>query len=148
MSRWRQSRHRRAVWAVLAMAPQALNVNPASIRPAIERAARKRRMGDRGYQKQTEKRRILIRLSSSYRSPGGIGYLPEMIGEGSVLRRTWMKAIGGQPVIATTRLAADLRDVGILETCRVGFCPSDRIECVDSRAQVTGRSEGRRTWQW
>ena len=116
------------------MAPQSLNVSPASARPAIERASSKRRMGDRGYQKQSDERRILIRLSSSDRSPGGTGYLPQVIGEGSVLRRTWMKAVGGQPVMATTRLAADLRDVGILETCQVGFCPSDRIDGVDSRA--------------
>src|SRR2546428_10978456 len=116
------------------MAPQALNVNPTSIKLAIERAASKRRMEDRGYQKQTEKRRILIRLSSSYRSPGGTGHLPEVIGEGSMLRRTWMKAIGGQPVIATTGFAADLGDVGKPETRRRSFCPSNRIECVDSRA--------------
>src|SRR5207244_12959925 len=110
------------------MAPQALNINPASIRPAIERAAGKRRMGDRGYQKQTKKRRILIRLSSSYRRPGGTDHFPQVIGEGSVLDRTWVKAIGGQPVTATTRLAADLRDAGILQTCRVRFCPRARLQ--------------------
>jgi len=57
-----------------------------------------------------------------------------VIGEGSVLRRTWMKAIGSQPVTATTRLPADLRDVGIPETRRCRLRPSNRSEGVDPGA--------------
>src|SRR5256885_12817672 len=98
---------------VFAMEPQALNVSPASARPAIERAASKGRMGDRGYQKQSEKGRILIRLSSAYRGPGGTGCLPQVRGEGSVLRWPWMKPICGPPATGPPGFAHEPGDVAI-----------------------------------
>jgi hypothetical protein len=116
------------------MEPQALNVSPASARPAIERAASKRRMGDRGYQKPPEKRWILIRLLSADRRPSVTGYLPQVIGEGSMLGRARVEAVAGQPIVARTGFTADLSDVDIRETRSCGFCPSNRIEGVDSRA--------------
>src|SRR2546423_13243027 len=125
---------------VFAMEPQALNVSPASARPAIERAASKGRMGDRGYQKQSEKGRILIRLSSADRGPGGTGCLPQGRGEGSMLRWPWMKPIGGQPVIAPAGFTADLGDVAITGNPRWRFCPSNRIGCVELPGQVNGRA--------
>src|SRR2546423_14424449 len=102
------------------MEPQALNVSPASARPAIERAASKRRMGDRGYQKPSEKRRILIRLSSADRSPGGTGCLPQGIGEGSMLGRAWVQSVAGPPVIARTGFTADFGEGRIPATRSLG----------------------------
>src|SRR2546429_9007093 len=112
---------------VFAMEPQALNVSPASARPAIERAASKRRMGDRGYQKQSEKGRILIRLSSADRGPGGTGCLPQVRGEGSMLRWPWMKPIGGPPVIPPAGFPADLGDVALPDNPTCSFRPSKRL---------------------
>src|SRR5260370_38119043 len=79
--------------------------------------------------------------------PGTTGHHPEVTSERSVLRGTWMKAIGGQPAAAAVGPPTNLGDVRIPETAGGGFGPGNVLERVDSGAKRPGRAKGGRSRQ-
>jgi hypothetical protein len=61
--------------------------------------------------------------------------------DGSMLRRSRVETVCGEPVLATVVLAADGADIGKVETPSRGLGLGNAIEVVDSRAQVTRRAK-------